>query len=83
MDAFVKDMLLDSYRFKIHFTKINIPTGAKYFVFSSDQKGNTQSFNMERNGTEWRIVNAPSVNELFLKYERRLSEVIKEHIKVK
>jgi hypothetical protein len=78
MDTFSKKILLDTTPFEVHFTMINAPNGIKFFVFACDQGGNTSSFNMERSGNEWRIVNAPKVTELILKSEKRLSEAINQ-----
>jgi hypothetical protein len=79
MDTFFINLLLDTIPMEVHLTRIHAPNGVKYFVFTSDQRGNSYSFNMERNGTEWRIVNAPSVSELILKNEKILSEAIAMH----
>jgi hypothetical protein len=35
---------------------------------------------MQRAGSEWRIVNAPSVAEFILKNEKRLSEAINQEM---
>jgi hypothetical protein len=80
MDTFLKKMLLDTTLFEVHFTMINAPNGVKFFVFTCDQRGNTYSFNMERAGSDWRIVNAPSVTELILKNEKGLSEAINQEL---
>jgi len=81
MNTFLKMMLLDTIPFEVHFTMINAPTGVKFFVFTCDERGNIYSFNMEKNGTDWRVVNAASVTELILKNEKRFSEAINNGLK--
>lgn len=76
MDTFLKKMSLDAIPFEVSFTMINARTGVRFFVFTCDEHGNTYSFNMERTGTDWRVVNAHSVAQIILKNEKRLSEVI-------
>lgn len=79
MESFIKNILLNNIAFRVHFDKINAPNGIKYFVFARDQNGESYSFNMEREDSHWRIVNAPRVNDIFLKNEEKLSDAIKEH----
>jgi hypothetical protein len=81
MDSFKRKMVLDTIPFEVHFTKIDVTNGVKFFVFTCDQSGNVYSFNMERNGAGWRVVNAPSVTELILKNEKKLSDVINRALK--
>jgi hypothetical protein len=81
MDTFSRKMFLDTIPFEVHFTRINVANGVKFFVFTCDQRGNIYSFNMERSGTGWRVVNAPSVTELILKNEKKLSEAINNTLK--
>lgn len=52
-------MLLDTIPFEVHFTMINTPNRVKFFVFTCNERGNTYSFNMERDGSDWRVVNTP------------------------
>jgi hypothetical protein len=80
MESFAKDLLLDNNLFEIHFNKINTPNRIKYFVFAKGQNGDNYFFNMESEGTGWRIVNAPGVSDLFLKNEGKLSDIINEQL---
>jgi hypothetical protein len=74
MNFFVKNMLFDSVPFKVHFTEINTPKGEKLLVFTSDRQEDTYPFSMGKNGSDWRIVNAPSATALFFKNEERFPE---------
>lgn len=49
MDTFLKKMLLDTTLCELHCTMINAPNEVKFFVFACNKRGNTHSFNMERN----------------------------------
>ncbi len=80
MESFTKNILLNNIAFRLHFDKINAPKGVKYFVFARDQNGDSYSFNMEKEDSNWRIVNAPRVNDIFLNNEKKLSDAIKEHL---
>lgn len=74
MHFFVKSMLFDSVPFQVHFTEINTPKGEKLFVFTSDRHDDMYPFTMEKNGSEWRTVKAPSATALFFRNEERFPE---------
>jgi len=81
MHSFITDLILDSLQFEVHFNEYYSPNGIRYFVFARDQNGDSYSFNMEEKNDEWRIINAPRIQDLFLNNEKKFSDAIIEHQK--
>jgi hypothetical protein len=78
MQSFVVHLVLGSLQAEVHFNAYYAPKGVRYFVYARSRDGESWPFNMEKQWDGWRIVNAPSVNPLFLENERKLSDAITE-----
>jgi hypothetical protein len=79
MHSFVTDFLLGDLQFEVHFDQYYAPNAMRYFVFVKGRSGGSYYFNMEKHADEWKIINAPMVNELFLNNQKKFSDAIIEH----
>jgi hypothetical protein len=78
--GFTTEMVLNGEMFQFCFDNIETTSGMKFFVIAKDQQGNSYSFNMQRNGEAWRIVDAPKVPQTIIENQAALSDVIKKNI---
>ncbi|HWJ25660.1 MAG TPA: hypothetical protein VNS32_03900 [Flavisolibacter sp.] len=81
MHSFIKNLILDNLTFEIHFNEYYAPNGVRYFVVARERYGDSYCFNMKKQTDEWRIINAPIVQDLFLNNEKKLSDAIMDHQK--
>lgn len=79
MNSFIVHLVLDHLHLEVHFNGYYAPNGIRYFVYARTSEGTSWSFTMEKDQDEWRIVNAPRVEDLFLKNEKKFSESIITH----
>ena len=80
MDSFSHEILsaTRSYRFSFH--QIKTPLGTKFFVECNSLGKSPTSFTMEKRDNEWKIIDAPKINDDILYLQPRLSQVLMRHL---